>query len=44
MRRIILKALCLPISVVPPCWALTAILASASLKTREADAVPKKGE
>lgn len=30
----------LPISVVPPCWAFIAILASASLKTRDAAAAP----
>lgn len=29
-----------PISVVPPCWALTAIFASASLNNRDAAAVP----
>lgn len=30
-----------PISVVPPCWALTAILAKASLNNRDAAAVPE---
>lgn len=39
---LLLKSHVLPISVVPPCWALTAILASASLKTRDAEAVPEK--
>lgn len=32
----------LPISVVPPCWAFMAILASASLNTRDAAAAPAK--